>query len=358
MPEIPPPHFPSSQMDEECHARANRLTQEGIKLLNSADAGMLLQALSCFEQAIQLRSSLPLEVQPWYRWGLTAGWMNRADALSRLERHEEALTSYDRAIEHLQRLPLEMETAFRWRLGLAWMNRALTQQALGQLDAALASLDESIKVLSHPSMTTLRDLGTLGCAWMNRAAALMEMEPSRPEEAQEAAIQALARLQPLEKQDVLAAEASLKARHHYCQATALLLESPPVNIDKADGWILAATDHVEEALALVSFWRDQADFTEIALQLFRFGSRIYLAFQPHFLGEFMLDVLRPEAGRFLDMAFFEAAEESLVITAEIMRHRGIEALGPKRVGDLLEMMAKLEAATGQIIAWHHEADQS
>ena len=52
------------------------------------------------------------------------------------------------------------------------------------------------------------------------------------------------------------------------------------------------------------------------------------------------------------MAFFEAAEESLMIAAEVMRHRGIEALGPKRVGDLLEMMAKLEAATGQIIAWH------
>lgn len=358
MPEISPPHSPSPQMDEECHARANRLTQKGIELLNSGHDSVLLQALSCFEQAIQLRSGLPLEAHPWYRWGLTAGWMNRAEALSRLERHKEALTSYDRAIEHLQRLPLEIETAFRWRLSLAWMNRALTQQALGQLDSALASLDESIEVLSHASMTTTRDIGTLGCAWMNRAAVLMEMEPARPGAAQEAAIQALARLQPLEKQDVLAAEASLKARHRYCQATALLLESPPVNIDKADGWILAATDHVEEALVLVSYWREQADFTEIALQLFRFGSRIYLAFQPHFLGEFMLDVLRPEAGRFLEKAFFEAAEESLMIAAEVMRHRGIEALGPKRVGDLLEMMAKLEAATGQIIAWRHEAGQS
>jgi tetratricopeptide (TPR) repeat protein len=343
--------------DEERHSLANHLTQEGIGLLAIADDKALSHALHCFEQAVHLRSGLPLDEQPWYRWGLTAGLMNQADVLARMGQHGEALASYDRAIEHLQQLPLELEPGFRWRLGLAWMNRGLTLQSRGQehLGAALASVDEAIQTLNHPSLTTARDQGTLGCAWLNRAAMLMGMAPARPDEAQEAATQALLRLQPFEQTDLIAAEASLKARHRYCHATATLLETPPVNSDSADAWILAAEDHVEEALALVDLWRGQGDFSEIALELFRFGCRIYLAFQPQFLGEFMLDVLRPDLDRQREEAFYEAAEESLVLAAEVLRHRGIDALGSKRVEDLLEMLAKLESATRQIHAWHDEA---
>jgi len=175
---------------------------------------VLLEAVRCFEEAIRLRTGLPLQMQPWYRWGFTAGWMNRAEALSRLGRHEEASSSYDRALDQLQQLPLEMEPAFRWRLGLAWMNRALTLQALGyeRVGMALESLDESIRVLSHVEMTTMRDRGTFGCAWMNHAAVLMESQPAQPMEALESATHARFCLQPFERIDVIAAEAALKAR--------------------------------------------------------------------------------------------------------------------------------------------------
>ncbi|GEP46211.1 hypothetical protein [Brevifollis gellanilyticus] len=339
--------------DEEKHALANQWTQRGISLLSSPVSSDLIEALGCFDEAIHLRQGLLLEVNPWYRWGLTAGWMNRADVLSRLGRAQEALAAYGRALEHLQKLPLEMEPAFRWRLGLAWMNRALTLHDLGPAhdEAALASLDTSIEVLSHPALTTPRDLGTLGCAWMNRAALLMQTQPVRPAEALEAALKALPSLVPLERSDLVAADAALKARHRSCQAIAMLLETPPVPVDKADDWIMTATDHVEEGLALAEHWQGRADFTEITLQLFRFGCRIYLAFQPHFLGEFMLDVLRPRPDRVISRDFHIAAEEAIQHAAEILRQRGPTDLGLRRVDDLLLVLEGLEAAAQQIRTW-------
>jgi tetratricopeptide (TPR) repeat protein len=351
---IPPASsFPSETTDEERHALANRWTQRGIPLLSSSLSKDLAEALACFDEAIRLREDLPLDANPWYLWGLTAGWMNRADALSRLRRTEEALSAYDHALEHLQRLPLEMEPAFRWRLGLAWMNRALTLHDLGAEHdpAALASLDSAIEVLSHPTLTTPRDKGTLGCAWMNRAALLMQTEPARPQEALAAALKALPCLAPLERTDLVAADAALKARHRSCQAIATLLETPPVCIDQADGWIMTAQDHLEEAMALAEFWQGSADFSAITLQLFRFGCRIYLAFQPHFLGEFMLDMLRPRPDRIISPDFHSAAEEALQHAAEILRQRGPMDLGRHRVDDLLVMLEKLDAAAKQIRAW-------
>jgi len=349
-PHLNPP--PAAQTgDEDKHAQANQWTQRGIALLAPLEQAHLTEALHCFDQAIQLRQDLPLHESPWYRWGLTAGWMNRAEALARLGQPQKALAAYDEALAHLQKLPLEMEPAFRWRLGLAWMNRALTLQTLADEAAALASLNQAIRVLEHASLTTPRDQGTLGCAWMNRAALLMEMAPSRPAEALDSASRALVCLRPLEKQDVMAAEAALKARHRVCQAIAELLESPPVDLEKADDWILSATDEVEESLNVAEAWQGTADFSEITLQLFRFGCRIYLAFQPHFLGEFMMDVLRPRPGREVSAAFHIAAEDALQHAAEILRQRGLSDLGLTRVDDLLQMLGQLEEAARQIRAW-------
>ncbi|HEY1081162.1 MAG TPA: hypothetical protein VGE29_02810, partial [Prosthecobacter sp.] len=95
---------------DQAHAEANQWTQHGIRLLEQGDRDSLLEAQLCFEQAITLREELPLESNVWFRWGLTAGWMNRADALTRLggeERLTDALKSYDIAIAHLHRLPLD-----------------------------------------------------------------------------------------------------------------------------------------------------------------------------------------------------------------------------------------------------------
>jgi len=98
--------------------------RRGLDLLALETVSAWQQALACFDRALELRRGQPLEDRPWQRWGLIVAWMNRADALHRLGRHEASLQAYDEAAAHLQLLPLETEPAFRWRLGLAWMNRA------------------------------------------------------------------------------------------------------------------------------------------------------------------------------------------------------------------------------------------
>lgn len=65
----------------------------------------------------------------------------------------------------------------------------------------------------------------------------------------------------------------------------------------------------------------------------------------------MIDVLRPNPERRVELSFLEVAEESLGIAAEVMRHRGITEMGPKGIEGVLETLAKLNAASDQIRAW-------
>ena len=58
-----------------------------------------------------------------------------------------------------------------------------------------------------------------------------------------------------------------------------------------------ATDAVDDGLALVRFWEQngEARFRNVACDLFRFGSRVYLMYQPQFLQEFLDENLDPAA---------------------------------------------------------------
>ncbi|HYF36304.1 MAG TPA: hypothetical protein VD994_13500 [Prosthecobacter sp.] len=356
------PEITTGTEDDERHVLANQWTQRGIALLSSGHAETLPEALKCFETAIELRRSLPLEAQPWYRWGLTAGWMNRGDALTRMGSLREALASYEHALEHLMLLPSTLDPAVSWRLGLAWMNRALVLRELGpeHVDDAVRSVDKSIEVLSESQAESPRHRGTLGCAWANRAAVLMEAPSPLALQAQDAALRGRDLLRELEQQDSVAAEAGIKARHCYCQATAWLLETPPVDAKAADQWIMTGTDCVEEGLALYLGWREHLSpaLGDLALQLFRFGCRIYLAYQPQFLAEFMLDVLNPEkAGLGLDAAFYDAADEASLTAARLLRQRGPAQLGTGRVEDVLHLLGQLSDATARLKEWRSTADR-
>ncbi len=57
----------------------------GIDLLNENSGATLAQAVLCFDEAIALRLTLPLDENPFFRYGLSAGWINRGDALARLK---------------------------------------------------------------------------------------------------------------------------------------------------------------------------------------------------------------------------------------------------------------------------------
>ncbi len=340
---------------DERNQLGKKYTRRGMALLNLEEAGVLPEALECFERAIRLRTHLPLEEEPWYRWGLTAGWMNRADVLTRQGRLDDALLSYDIALKHLQLLPMDMEVAFSWRLGLAWMSRGLVLQARdgeAGLPEARACLERALTVLT-PDVEAGHALHrvTRGCCRVNLAALLLEGEIAQPREAQQAALDALEDLRADEAAEAGAAGAGLKARHRYCQATALLLEAPAVQAAEADAWIMQATDFVEEALLLAERWQGRLDLGDLTLQLFRFGCRIYLAYQPQFLGEFVVDTLeRHHAGLTGSDAFHQAGMEALQLAGEVLRQRGPTDLGLTRVDDLLVLLAKLESAARKVRA--------
>lgn len=345
MEELPTAPAPGLSIEDEASAAVRR----GLAFMAEEQESAGVEALACFDRALELRRGQPLEGRPWQRWGLTAAWMNRADVLHRLGRHGAALDAYDEAVAHLQLLPLDLEPAFRWRLGLAWMNRAQPLQVLGRIGEAVMSLERAITVLDHPVLSSLRDRGTLGSAWTNLArVSLAQEEPAR---ALTAVAQALVCLEPFERQEAAAAAVALQARHAGCDAVARLLEAGCRDTEQAEAWIHNATDWVETALDLAAYWQGW-DFGDLPLQLFRFGCRIYLAYQPQFLGEFLMDVLQPLPRR--QAGYLQAAEEALQIAAVVLRQRGPADLGLRRLDDLLGLLQRLEQAAGQIRRWYSQ----
>jgi tetratricopeptide (TPR) repeat protein len=348
----PAPMPAPTPAEEARHAEANQWTLRGIALLSCREPAALPEALACFEQAISLRRDLPLELQPWFRWGLTAGWMNRAEALHRLGRNDEALQSYDEAVRHLALVPPDLDEAVRWRAALAHMNRALVLRDLGaeRLPEALATVHNAIEHLSRPPPANARERGTLGVAFVNQARMLLDLSPAPLREAQAAALRGVELLRELESSDATAAEAALHARHAFCLATAILLESPPVAVPEADAWIITATDAVEEGLALYQKWQAELDevLRPVAVELFRFGGRIYLAYQPQFLAEYLEDLVSWLQASQAEGEFLEAAGESLETAAVVLRGRGPGQLGSRRLEDTLALLARLEQVAAEI----------
>ena len=176
---------------------ANAWTQRGIALLNESTPASLGEAITCFDRAIALRRSLPLEEDPWFRFGLIAGWMNRGDALTRLgsrDQLQDALQAYAEALAHLDLLPIDEHPAFRRRLAIAWLNRGLTLQLQRTADAlseAIKSCDQAVAVLTGASSLIEDAPMLLAGAWLYRGMAWLQMAPPQPSAAADAAREAL-----------------------------------------------------------------------------------------------------------------------------------------------------------------------
>ncbi|MEZ5385849.1 MAG: hypothetical protein R3F13_10065 [Prosthecobacter sp.] len=347
-----------SAEQQEHAARAKTCMKRGIALLSSDRRENLPEALRCFDEALQLRQRLPVGESVWFRWLLTACWMNRGDVLTRLgstQNLADAVSSFDEAIQHLERLPLDDDPQYRGRLVLAWMNRAVALRSQGNADAlndALISLDCAHEALL--AGTRAPDLSLRASVMMNRAALLLELPSPRPLEAMNDAERLLEMCRPTETTEALAAELGLKARHVFCRAVAVLLETPPVDTTHADEWILRATDKVDEAMHLIAHWEKQGA-PEVLLtlrnELFRFGCHMYLAWQPHFLAEFLLDVLDPDRGSPLHSAaddLHSAALEMLELAAAELSRRGPLDLGLQGMDRLLGVLESLKEAGERI----------
>lgn len=284
-------------------ARASDLMHQGMDLMTDPRPEAASEALDCFDRALAIREGLPSDTAPLLRFGIAACWLNRADALMRLggpAQVAEAVRSCDQGILVLRTLPLAEDARFPRRLALAHHNRALFVQAQGRSVAeALADLNEALAVLQSNDAAAIDDLPYLLaviCTNLTHALAV-EGSPESIARARAAAAQAMGLVAEAENEAPAAAEIGLKARHALCRALAQHLSGAQAAGHAMPDDVHDATDVVDEGLSLVRRWEQKglAAFRPMAVDLFRFGLQLYLAYQPQFLQEFLDENLDPAA---------------------------------------------------------------
>ena len=341
-------------------AEANQHLLRGLTLLEANTPASLSEAVSCFDVAIALRSQLPLAGNPWFRYGLIAGWLNRGDALTRLGSTKnlvEALAAYDEALLHLRELPMAESPLFVKRLAIAWLNRGITllkQKLPDTIRHATDCFSEAIAAAKNfQSLSPEEGRILLAGAWFNRANALIQLQPPQAEAARAATKPALSLCAGIEIENVAAAEISLQARHVLCQALAQLLGDPDAVATQRDVWLAEATDAVDSGMALARHWEAQGvrQFRAAAADLFRFGCRVYQIHQPHFLTEFLLENLdpaqSPDALRTAEL--HASAAEALWRSLAALHRDGFKTMNTPQFETMLEQLRELRI-TGERLA--------
>jgi hypothetical protein len=274
---------------DQREAIASAWTRQGIYYLNRPQGAPI--SIPWFEAAIQLRRHFPLEQNPWYRYGLAAGWMNRGDAFSQLgEDHhlEESIRSSDQALDQLRHLPFEKQIEFRQRLVVAWSNRGqvLLQQGKN-LRESIRSFHEAERFLTAevPDAFFLK----MGI-WMNQATVHFQLDgdPFPMEKIMRAV---LGHVKANEKTEVRFGEIALQSRHLLALSIGHQIDrdrhSQPVPSER----ISEITDILEVGIQLAFDWkgREERKWISHARILFCFGLQFYRTYLPHFLVEFIED---------------------------------------------------------------------
>ena len=287
---------------EEINAQASVLMKRGIAFLEEQRREAPIDALHCFDEALELRRRIPADHSPFQVYLLAACLFNRADALARMGDvgpTAAALASYDEGIAALQRIPLGENPLFPRRLALGLQNRGLALKARGRegdADLAEASFGNALAVLDEEYAGRIEDLAYLrGVMWLNLAnLRAMRESDGAYESARDAAMRALESVSGLEEQDPNVAAAGLQARHVLCRICAQGLSR--ASDDEMPDDVHEATDAVDDGLEIVRSWEQRGVpfFRPLAFDLFRFGARVYARYQPQFLDEFIADNMNAE----------------------------------------------------------------
>lgn len=286
---------------QELDAKASLVMKRGMALMQTPSQAAATDALACFDEALDLRRQLPLDGPPGFRYSLAACWLNRAEALLVLggtSQVEGALDAFDEAIALLHELPLSLDSLYPRRLAIAHQNRGLTLSALvpPRVEAAAVAFNHAINLLNDSVSAGIDDRRyLLGAAWVNLARIRTMQKDATIQDVRDAATTAIGQVADLESSELGAAEVGLTARHLLCQALARVLPNVSSDDPAALEVVHAATDAVDDGLELIRLWesRGVARFRPAASDLLRFGARVYRAFQPHFLAEFIDDQLDP-----------------------------------------------------------------
>ncbi len=325
------------------HELANLRTNRGICLLNGGDPEKFPAALEDFQAAIDLRKDLPLDEEPSFRWGLSAGYMNLGDVLHRMERDPEALVAYDEAIAHLEKLPQDHPPT-RQRYALAWANRGLVT---GDPDEARRCFDKCIELLGEPENP--QQLLTLCNATLNRGRHSLQVAGDADATAADAR-QVIEWMSPHERAHPAPAEMALQARHLLAHALCVWLDESRKGPGLAEDWIGDATDTVEEALDVERFWEQQGltAFRPLACDLFQLGLHVYRVCQPHFFADFLIESMDPEmspGAPFTDPNFQGAAVRALQQTVnEVAQRAASSSLEPEQMEKQQAILKTLKIA--------------
>lgn len=284
---------------EAINADASELMKRGIALLEESRREAPIDALQCFDDALELRRRIPADHSPLQSYLLAACLLNRADALVRFNDSgplAAALASYEEGIDVLQTLPLAEDARYPRHLAMAHQNRALALHLGGDASGAAAALSDALAVLHNDDASGIDDLAYLrAVVWLNLAN-LHAADPAveSRNEARTAAAAALALIAATEESDFQSAAVGLQARHVFCRVCADTLAESSEDDDMPED-VHDATDVVDAGLALVHSWerRGVEAFRTVAFDLFRFGVRVYARYQPQFLDEFIAENVDP-----------------------------------------------------------------
>ena len=155
--------------------------------------------------------------------------------------------------------------------------------------AALESYDRAIALLETlPPNENQFFAINLAAALLNRAQALLALPTPEATAAHAAGSKALKLVIENARTDPTAADIALKTYHALCATLSQRLARGP------DPALIAETsDTIDDALALVRHWETQGveAIRPFEIVFYRFGARFYLAHQPQFIAEFLLETL-------------------------------------------------------------------
>lgn len=328
---------------------------QGMDLAQEDSVQALEEAVRRFDEAIALRRTLPLEENPDFRYGLSAGLINRGDALARLGegRVAEAIAAYDEALTLLKSLPLAENSLFPRRLAIAWINRGVAQQGQGTsagLADAAQSFREALEVLQRPYSSMIGDRrALLAGAWVNLAGALAGRDGAESVELRSAAAKAIELARCPGHDDLAFAQMALRAYDAVCRAAVgELVEKRSLPVD-AKAQALKAVD---EGLALAEHWKFSTDLVGLAGEILRFGCRLHEDGEPAALAQFLLKQLAPE--RFggvaqLDPPTAEAMRAAIFRALGKLQGGGFQQVTNARLGDI-EQLRKVEERLNELHA--------
>lgn len=283
----------------EAQARraANLWTCRGLALLSGGSAAEWTSSIQCFDQSISIREQRDDERTD--RWGLSAAWMNRADALGKIGGEpnlRDALEALDTAIVQLDQLDPAASPGIRSRIALAWMNRGNTLARL-TLDYSahreadsISAYDRAVEVLRAGQDSGLPEpKRMLAVALSNRGRAKAQLSDAQDTlPAEKDALESLSLIVPEDLVDPNMMTLMLTNRVTLCH----LIERSDRRLERH----AELTDIVEDGLQLTFPYvaRFPEPLEALVGQLFMMGASTYANHLPTFLEEYLLDFLDPD----------------------------------------------------------------